>query len=215
MKKTDFINVIRKIVRDEIKPLISEEITKQMAKLLSEVMRSNNPHHQLIEHTNNVGIAPTPKKTAKFKTGNPNLDDALNNTSGGIIPEGGSGNVSIMGELARIGESEKLDIHEFLKPKPREINIDNSSNLNMIKSIVSAGNADEVPSVMDVPDEINPIAGVLKQDFRERMKLIESKAKSVGGGNFLSSMVGQMPGPSAESKVGYNLKSGPINEAIE
>jgi hypothetical protein len=220
MKKTDFVNVIRKLVRDEVqkivKPLIVEEMNKQMARLLAEVIQNkpstasgNNGHSSVIVET------PQPKPNRPMlRTGNSALDEALNSTNGRIVPEGNPGGVSMLSEISKIGESEGIDIAEFLKPKPREFEIDNSSNLNMLKSIVGAGSVEEVPSVLDLPDEINPLASVMKQDFRSKMRAINEKAKSVSSGNLLNAMVGSMPGPSSSGK-GKQLRSGPINEAIE
>jgi len=221
MKKEELqslASVIKKLVKEEVrkqvKSVVTEEMNNQMTKLLAEVLRGGTPTTQHL----NESVAPVapvhrapPKPKPNVKTGNPLLDEALNNTEGGIIHESGGESVSLMGEITRIGESEGIDVAEFLKPKVREFEIDKSSNLNMLKSIVGAGSAEEMPSVLDVPDEINPLASVFKQDFRAKMKVINDKAKNMSPGS-LTSLIGSSPGP---SRPRNNLKSGPINESIE
>ena len=223
MKKTEFVNIIRKFIKEEVarqvKRVVSEEMNKQMAVILGEVFRKGPPTIQSTPEpvskplNESVAAVRAPvKQKPKINTGNPMLDEALNSTEGGIIPEGGHGGVSLMSELEKIGQDEGIDLAEFLKPKTKEIELDTSSNMNMLKSIVGAGSGEEIPSVLDVPDSINPLAGVMKQDFRAKMKAINEKAKNVSGGS-LAAMVGSMPGPSIPNKS--KLRQGPIMEAIE
>ena len=226
MKKTEFVNIIRKFIKEEVnrqvKQVVSEEMNKQMAVLLGEVIRKGSPTistpdtpRPLNESVAAVKPAPPQKARPKLNTGNPMLDEALNSTEGGIIHEGGDNGVSMMGELEKIGQDEGIDLSEFMKPKTKEVELDTSSNMNMLKSIVSAGSAEEIPSVLDVPDEINPLAGAFKQDFRAKMKAINEKAKNVSGAS-LAAMVGPMGGPSVPSAPrGPRLKQGPIMESIE
>lgn len=180
--------VIKKLVREEIrrevKPIIVEEMNNQMTKLLAEVIRGGSHSapavarpapQQLNEHAM-VQPQPARGKTHQFnKTGNPALDSILSQTVSDITPDAVPiGDESFeMSELRKIGDTENISFQEMFAPQPAEIVIDRSSNLNMLKSLVGAGNSMNVPSALDVPTEINPIGQTLKRDFRSMMKNID------------------------------------------
>lgn len=221
MKKNELVTIIRKFIKEEVtrqvKQVVSEEMNKQMATILGEVIRKGpaiSSAHPLNESVAPVNVV-TPARPV-IRTNNPLLDEAINSTTGKIGAAPGGNKVSLLNEITKIGESEGVDIAEFLKPKTKEVELDTSSNLNMLKSIVSAGSAEEMPSVLDVPDEINPLAGVFKQDFRSKMRAVNEKAKNLGGGS-LAAMVGSMDGPGLSAPVSgrQRLRQGAITESIE
>jgi hypothetical protein len=138
-------------------------------------------------------VAQTPsvaqgRKHSFTKTGNPTLDELLSQTIADIPPEQGfqvANQDDVMGELKRIGDTERLNFSDMFQPKPAEITIDNSSKMNMLKSIVGAGNNMDIPSALDVPDSINPIGGALKKDFRSMMKSIDRIKDGMRGGGMM------------------------------
>ena len=197
MKKEELqalASVIKKLVKEEVrkqvKSVVTEEMNNQMTKLLAEVIRGGAGHAQpqvqqpqarqpLNEHVVAHQSAPDSQtvrgRTHQFnKTGNPALDAILSQTISDIIPESAPiGESDEMAELRKIGDTEKVDFRELFAPKPVEIVIDKSSNMNMLRSLVGAGTNMDTPSALDVPEEINPIGQTLKRDFRSMMKNID------------------------------------------
>lgn len=202
MKKEELqalASVIKKLVKEEVrkqvKSVVTEEMNNQMTKLLAEVIRGGAGHAQpqaqqpmarqpqpLNEHVMvaQQPAAPQPVRgrTHQFnKTGNPALDAILSQTVSDITPDaaivGELGESDEMAELRKIGDTEKVDFREMFAPKPVEIVLDKSSNMNMLRSLVGAGTNMDTPSALDVPEEINPIGQTLKRDFRSMMKNID------------------------------------------
>jgi predicted metal-dependent peptidase len=181
--------------KKQIKSIVTEEMNNQMTKLLAEVIRGGAHQQQppapttsrsqgmpqpLNEHV--MMTAPQPQqvrgKTHQFnKTGNPALDAILSQTVSDITPDsvpiGEIGDSSTMEELRKIGDTEKVNFQEMFAPRAAEVVIDKSSNINMLKSLVSAGSNMDTPSALDVPENINPIGQALKKDFRSMMKNID------------------------------------------
>lgn len=92
---------IRKVVQQEVKNVLKEELKTQLAEiLLGNSVKSKEPDQSFIDKSESmleeIVSTPTqkPKKIIKY-TNNPVLNDILNQTSGGIPQEGSV--VSMMG----------------------------------------------------------------------------------------------------------------------
>lgn len=204
MNKDDLLKIIRKIVKEEVstqcKQIIYEEMNKQMARLLAEVLKGGSPTRIVEQPKPVVGadetigdprlitesakrVTPPTRIPRKF-TGIPEIDAAMNATVPDL-PKDDSLLDSVVngaGSTGKIGDTESLNLTTFLNPSPEEVEVDMSSKMNMIKSLVGTSTDHQPkPSALDIPDSINPLAGVFKSDFRSKMKSINKIADGMRG----------------------------------
>lgn len=214
MKAQELVDLIHRLVKEEItkqkkmiisetlsqsKSMMQEEMNKQMTRLLAEVLRSSpsNGSTATIQETRNspsliqesarsVHPQSVPRQPRKF-TGIPEIDAALNNTVADLPKESVSVeeiNDTRYTPVNKIGDTEPMSFASMMQPSQPEINIDMSSKMNMLKSIVGTNPQPQIPSALDVPDSINPLSSVFKRDFRSVMKNIDnikSNMRSGGG----------------------------------
>lgn len=193
MKKNELTDIIRTLVR--------EEIRKQLPQALTEVFSSLMNGRQVV----NEQISPQPQidmpTHASFNTGNPTVDAIMKGIS--IDPSNfGSGPMVDLEEgFSRVGSSMAELMEKEVAPVPNMPTFKKGSVMDMIKHTISTPVAAEgmahqtamlnVPSILDCKSSIPaPVAKVFNRDFRSVMKAIEQKKKNGMIGNPMS--VGQM-----------------------
>jgi hypothetical protein len=161
MKTEDFIKVIRKLIKEEVKNVVADEVNKSMARLLAEVMNGQKqPAAAIVAES-----AP-----ARSFVKNPKLNEAMNSVAY-RDPQSGP-RVSLQDMFDKIGTPEAVYDHP-----DAPVVMDTSSNINMLKSIVGGG-SESAPQKQSVLDSAPPILGsVFKKDFRSLMRKIDEKKK--------------------------------------
>lgn len=160
MKKTDFENLVRGIVAEEVK--------KQLPKAISEVFYKvlNENQETISEDIEPEYIKPEPKKSQPVRqykqyTKNPVLNQILNETTGDLKARKrfNSPAVGLAEDMGKIGVS------------------DNSVITGGVKELLAEATATgATPSVMDVKQALpDPIKKALNRDYRKFMKAVDAK----------------------------------------
>ena len=178
MKTEDLVKLLRKLIKEEVKRTVADEVNKSMARLLGEVIGNKSAKPVVTEQVEAPPAAP-PKR--RFNTNNPKLDAILNSTTNDLrerdamagVPDTG---VSLAEGFDNVGaEQEPV----YSTPEPE---IDTSTKIGMLKSIVTPGPVTQQRSVVDsAPAELQQ---VFKKDFRQLMKAMDKQKTKGSGGIF-------------------------------
>lgn len=174
--------VIRALIHKELKPMIQEEVSKAMGKVLVEMVKeikkplpnSKNNQPVINEDVEQVEELEQRSPIATLKTNNPLLNEALATTSRtyrGMPRNPGAGSlVSMMdGGFDKVGQSESVDYEEP------------TTNLGRIKNLVAESSVPQVESVLDVKNELPP--HLQKLFSGKNLGAILKKSKEPGAGS--------------------------------
>lgn len=187
MKIDKFKQVLKQMIREEVSRAVAEEVNKSMVKLLAEVIQ-NRPNE----------LSPVGSGVSPIQTKNPKLNEALKNTArnmGTSEVRPASTRVSLSEMFSKIDSNEEVFTPATAAPAPVQIN--GSSNIGMLKSVVSPEPIGQQSSILT---ESNVVTDTLfKKDFRTLMRKIDEKKKSGSTGFFPGvSMMPQMSGFDAQ-----------------
>lgn len=177
MKTEDLKIIIRNLIREEVKKVVAEEVSKAMGKVLVEMVKeiksvpTRNTPQQLEESIKE----PTIFKTPILKTNNPKLNNVLAETARHFKPLKKTVENSMAelmdGGFDKIGQTEDIQINEP------------TTNMDFLKQMVAQSAPISQPSALDSGVEIpDSLKKVFKKDFRAVMKKIDEQKKGMGGG---------------------------------
>lgn len=157
---------VAKAINSDLRAIIAEEINKSMAKLLVEVIGPKNSPTE--------PQAPAP---SRVYTKNPRLDEALNSTVFNMKKS--QSRAPLPSSVVSLSDMfDKIDSPEEAISAPA-VEIDHSSKIGMLKSIVSTTPVAQQHSVLDTPNTV--LNSVLKKDFRSLMRKIDEKKNKSSG----------------------------------
>jgi hypothetical protein len=176
MKIEELKKAIRHLVRQEVKKIVAEEVSKAMGKVLVEMVKeikSNNPS-PIVEE-----VEEAPSRVAVLQTKNPKLNAVLAETARHFKPLQNTPDTGV--ELAELmgGGFDKIGGGENAGVEPPTTKID------FLKQMVGEQLLESTqPSALDggaeVPDMLKK---VFKKDFRAIMKKMDEQRKGGGGGH--------------------------------
>lgn len=183
MKINELRNAIRQIVKEEVRTVVAEEVSKAMGKVLVEMVKeikSPSLNKEVVQEEAEPQI-----QGAVLKTNNPKLNSVLAETARNFKPlkkaAGGSLADLMDGGFDKVGQSESVGVTQP---------VDDGTNLGYLRSIISENTNPGTPSVLDrgadVPDVLK---GVFKKDFRAVMRKIDEAKKTGGMGMINASQV--------------------------
>ncbi len=187
MKIEEFKKALKGIIREEVKKIVAEEVSKAMGKVLVEMVREikSSDKPSLYEDVPSLPTKKVIPETEEIYTRNPKLNNVLTETarSARNFPKPDmSGLAELMGGgFDKIGAGEDMGIVE--PPKTPY------SNMDFLKQMVGNSGTPNVPmapatpSVLDYQDELpDALQGVFKKDFRNTMKKLDDIKKNGGSG---------------------------------
>jgi hypothetical protein len=175
MKIEELKKAIRHLVRQEVKKIVAEEVSKAMGKVLVEMVKeikSNNPS-PIVEEVEEI-----PSRAAVLQTKNPKLNAVLAETARHFKPLQNTPDMSVgltdlmEGGFDKIGRGESAGVEAP------------ATKIDFLKQMVGSPLMESSqPSALDggaeVPDALKK---VFKKDFRAIMKRIDEQKKNGSGG---------------------------------
>ncbi len=176
MKKTEELKkAIRRLIKEEVKIAVSEEVNKAMGKILVEMVKEIKSDNSSLSIVNEQYKNNEEPEIPIIKTNNPKLNSVLSETARNFKPLPKTNNSSdlmtlMSGDFEKVGKDENINLE-----KP-------STKLDFLKQMVGQSSPLNQPSALDGGSEVPDILKkVFKKDFREVMKRIDEKKKSGGG----------------------------------
>ena len=171
MKIDELKKAIRHLVRQEVKKIVAEEVSKAMGKVLVEMVKeikSNNPS-PIVEEVEEV-----PSQAAILQTKNPKLNSVLAETARHFKPLQNTPDTSVGLVDLMEGGFDKIGRRETVGVEPPATKID------FLKQMVGVTvHGINQPSALDggaeVPDALKK---VFKKDFRAIMKKMDEQKKT-------------------------------------
>jgi hypothetical protein len=206
MKKNELKNLLKDIIQEEVKKEVTEQMNKFMGGLLAEIINNNRNNNQSILTESKKTENSSPPAVAVLDTDiqrknmekdisnkvyskDPKINSilketaikALNNNSDRMEESYHSPLVGLDEEFSKIGDNDEkvysTSIPQAVSKLPKEIDV--SSRMNMLKSIVSTSPSSVSTSVVDIPGAVpTPLKNIFNRDFRKTMKIIDEKKKS-------------------------------------
>ena len=184
MKIDELKKALKSIIREEVKRVVAEEVSKAMGKVLVEMVKeikSNNPAPTIVSERRdvvgqNVEYEPETTEMPILKTNNPKLNGVLAETARHFKPlprPATAGLVELMdGGFDKIGGGEDAGIESAPATK-----------LDFLREMVNQSAPVSQPSALDGGSEVpDVLKKVFKKDFRAVMKKIEEQKNGVFNG---------------------------------
>jgi len=176
MKIDDLKKAIRGLIREEVKKVVAEEVSKAMGKVLVEMVKEIKTPKINKQDINEEYIKEeSPFKPAIIKTNNSKLNSVLAETARNFRPLKktiDSNLVELMdGGFDKVGQDEEINISQP------------STNMDFLKQMVGETPVQTQKSVLDSNNEIpDCLKKVFKKDFRAVMKKMDEQKNGAGGG---------------------------------
>ena len=185
MKIDELRKVIRKLIKQEVREILPEEVSKAMGKVLVEMVReikANNPSPAIVEET-----VEEPTVASIIHTKNPKLNSVLAETARNFRPLQKTLDAGLMelmeGGIEKTGADFPAAVNEgsesHIEPP--------ATKLDFLKQMVGqSSNNESQPSALDGGAEVPPaLKKVFKKDFRAVMKRIDEQKKGLAPAGYI------------------------------